>query len=259
MIIIVSVVHVMIQYCYGMTSTCSLISEQKNTTSSQDKPLCPLIDEIKDDNIQKKSKLNLLDKRVRQEYARFMTDLEKLLRRKEVSVNDAIFAISYLDETTVTSTSEMQEATTIQSFLLAFRNAQSWYNFDTTSYLAELLAGAEGRQLVESYEEKLKVNLRERMDLSVSESDIKTQTIIFKVNMKKEKFNEDPDKAIEFTTTVMRLLELEKQIILRSVRSGCVELTYLFPLAVTAKVRNIIKTCNDSLIELHVISVTIGR
>ena len=240
-----------------MTSTCSLISEQKNTTTRQDNPLCLLSDEIKDNNLQKKCKLNLLDKKVHQEYAKFMTDLEKLLRRKEVSVNDAIFAISYLDENTITS--EMQEATTMQSFLLAFRNAQSWYNFDTTSYLAELLAGAEGRQLVESYEEKLKVNLRERMDLSVSESDIKTQTIVFKVNMKKEKFNEDPDKAIEFTTTVMRLLELEKQIILRSVRSGCVELTYLFPLAITAKVRNIIKTCNDSLIELHVISVTIGR
>ena len=241
-----------------MTSTCSLISEQKNTTTRQDNPLCLHSDEIKDNNLQKKCTLNLLDKKVHQEYAKFMTDLKKLLRRKEVSVNDAIFAISYLDENTITS--EMQEATTMQSFLLAFRDAQSWYNFDTISCLAELLAGADGRQLVESYETKLKVNLRERMDLSVSESDIKTQIIVFKVNMKKEKFDEDPDKVVEFNTTVMRLLELEnKQIVPRSVKSGCVELTYLFPLAVTAKVRNIIKTCNDNLIELRVISVTIGR
>ena len=242
-----------------MTSTCSIIiiSEQKNTTTRQDKPLCLLNDEIKDDNLQKKCKLKLLDNEVHQEYAKFMIDLEELLKRKEVPVNKAFFAISYLDKTTVTS--EMREATTIQSFLLAFRDAQSWYNFDTTSCLAGLLAGNEGRKLVESYETKLKVNLRKRMELSVSESDIEPQTIVFKVNMKKERFNEDPDKVVEFTTTVMRLLKLEKQIVLRSVRSGCVELTYLFPLAVTAKVRNIIKTCNDNLIELRVISVTIGR
>ena len=48
-----------------------------------------------------------------------------------------------------------------------------------------------------------------------------------KVDDKRERFTED--KIIEFRSTVVRLMDLNyEDLILRSVKDGCVELTYLF-------------------------------
>ena len=116
--------------------------------------------------VHKKCMISQSDKGVREEYARFMTDLLNLFNRREVSVDDAIYNFSNLDETALSS--EMQEATDIRSFLLALKRTvpQSWYNFSTTASLAYLLAGDEGKKLVESYEIKLKVHLIERLKVS---------------------------------------------------------------------------------------------
>ena len=70
--------------------------------------------------LQTKCMINRLDKEVRHEYTRFTTDLQKVFKKKDVSVNDAIFTFAHLnDESEITS--DMREATDIQAFLLALK------------------------------------------------------------------------------------------------------------------------------------------
>lgn len=205
--------------------------------------------------IHKKCVINQLDKEVREEYTRFMSDLLKLFNRQGVSVDDAIFAFSNLyDETALTS--DIQEATNVRSFFLALKKNvhQSWYNFGTTASLAGLLGGDEGKGLVKSYETKVKVHLAERVKVSVP--GIRTRRIEIKVDEKRERFTEE--KVIEFRNTAARLLDLkQKELVLRYIRDGCVQFTYLFPAALAPSIRSAIGTCSSDLREHRVISVSI--
>ena len=169
-----------------------------------------------------KCMVNQLDKEVRREYAKFATDLLSLFERKGVSVNNAIFAFAHLNEES-DITSDMREAADIQAFLLALRRTQSWYNFDTTAYLAESLGGAEGEKLVEAYKGKLKVHVIKRRKAFK----IQTREFMVKLDYEREQFT--AGKRVELRNTIASLMNLSyKHIVPKSIKNGCVELTYLF-------------------------------
>ena len=195
--------------------------------------------------------VNQLDKEVRRDYASFAKDLQALLERKGVHVDDAIHSFAYyLDESDLTS--DMREASNIGAFLLALKRTQSWYNFDTTAHLAEDLGEDEGKKLVESYEAKLKVHLKRRRKA------FKTQTrqFVVKVDEKREHFTKE--KIVEFRNTVAKLMKIKhKDLTLKSTKDGCVELTYLFHFVLAPKIRSAIGECINELKKLRIISVSI--
>ena len=218
--------------------------------SEPDELLNPLSDHSKE-LLHTKCIVNQLDKEVRREYARFAKDLQALLERKDVSVNDAIHSFAYyLDESDLTS--DMREASNIGAFLLALKGTQSWYNFDTTAHLAEDLGEDEGKKLVESYEGKLKAHLTKRR------KSFKTQTrqFVVKVDEKREHFTKE--KIVEFRNTVTKLMNIKhKDLTLKSTRDGCVELTYLFQSGLAPKIRSAIGECINELKKLRIISISI--
>ena len=202
--------------------------------------------------IQTKCMINQLDKEVRHEYTRFTTNLHNLFKIKGVSVNDAIFTFAHLhDESDITS--DMREATDVQAFLLALKKSQSWYNYDTTASLADLLCGDEGNKLVETYENTLKVHLKKRREAF----ETKTRQFVVKVDDKRERFTED--KIIEFRSTIARLMDINyKDLILRSIKDGCVEVTYLFSLTHdVSKIKSAIGEHSNELEKEQVILVSI--
>lgn len=224
-------------------------------------------DKLKSDNLsdppsdnamklqQRKYVVNQLDNEVRREYTRFMFDLRDLFTRKRVSMDDALYAFTMYEKADLTS--EMREAPDIPSFLSAFSKTQSWYNFETTSFLAEILGGNDGKKLVESYEAKLKVHLKRRGKVVR----VKTSKFVVKVNRKEQFTHEEVD---QLTITVLRLLKLkQKEVVLKGVKAGCLELTYLLPsdsasiLATT--IENITPTCEKDLNEHCVISMRIDK
>ena len=196
-------------------------------------------------------KVNELDKEVQRDYAKFAKELQELLERKGVSVDDAIYSFAYyLDESKLTS--DMREARNIAAFLLALKRTQSWYNFDTTAYLAEDLGDDEGRKLVETYEEKLKVHLTKR---SKPFNKTRSRQFVVKVNDKREHFTDE--KIIEFRSTIVRVMKIKhKELILKSIRDGCVELTYLFQSTLSLEIKHAICECSNDL-KLQIISVSI--
>ena len=195
--------------------------------------------------------VNQLDKEVRREYARFATDLQSLFERKGVSVNDAIHSFAYyLDESVLTS--DMREATNIGAFLLALKRTQSWYDFDTTAHLAEDLGDDEGKKLVERYEAKLKIHLNKRRKAFKT----RTRQFVIKVDDKREHFTDE--KIIEFRNMIVKLMKIKhKDLILKSIRNRCVELTYLFQSALAPKIRYAIGECTNELKKLQVVSASI--
>ena len=212
-----------------------------------------LLNPSSDDSKLRRTKcmINQLDKEVRREYAKFAIDLQSLLERKGVSVNDAIYAFAYYeDESAITS--DMREATNIQAFLLALKHTQSWYNFDTTATLADLLCGDEGKKLVETYETKLKVNLKKRRKAFK----IQSREFVVKVNEEREQFTKK--KIDKFRSTVVKLMNLKKKdLVLRSVKDGCVELTFLFLSTFAPTIKSAIGACINEFKEQRVISVSI--
>ena len=201
-----------------------------------------------------KCMINQLDNEVRCEYAKFAIDFQSLLERKGVSVNDAIFAFAhYEDESAITS--NMRKATNIQEFLFALKHtqAQSWYNFETTANLAYLLCGDEGKELAETYEMKLKVNLKKRR---LKNFKIQSREFGIKINKEREQFTDE--KIKKFKITVVKLMNLKKEdFVFLSAKEGCVELTFLFLSTLAPTIKSAIGACINEFKEQRVISVSI--
>lgn len=198
-----------------------------------------------------RSMVDRMDQEVLPVYAKFGLDLLNLFKKKRVSVDDAIYVVAYCTKNESAITSEMREAKDIRAFLQALKGTQSWYDFDVTANLAALLGGEQGKKLVISYESKLKKHLNERRIT-------KTQRCVMKIDDIHEHFTQE--KRIKFHNTVVRVLKLKQDdLILRGIKKGCVELTYLFQSTLAPKIRHAIEIgeCVDELKKLRIISVSI--
>jgi hypothetical protein len=201
------------------------------------------------------SMVDRMDDEVLEAYTDFTFDLLSLFKKKGVSVDDAIFVVACRTKNESAITSEMREAKDIHAFLQAFECTQSWYDFGVTASLAVKLGGKKGGKLVKSYESKLKQHLDERK-ITVTDSEVKTQRCVMKIDDIQEQFTQK--KRIKFHNTVVRLLKLKQDdLILRGIKKGCVELTYLFQSTLAPKIRLSIGECSNEFKELGIISVSI--
>jgi len=213
--------------------------------------LNPSNEDLKE-HVRMRCEIDQQDEDVRTEYGRFMLELQKLFVQQHISENDLLYMYSCIKGESAL-TSDMREASNVKSFMQALANTQSWYDFNTTASLAELLGEAEGERLVASYEAKLKVHFTQRIALKIPK---KTKELVVKYNEERERFTKD--SSITFRNKVAKLLHVKPaELILKSVRKGCVEFTYVFPATLVPLVENAIrKYCND--LEKHgVISVNI--
>ena len=200
-----------------------------------------------------RSRVDRMDQKVLPVYAEFGFELLTLFKKKRVSVDDAIYVVAYCTKSESAITSEMREAKDIQAFLRALKCTQSWYDFDVTANLAALLGGEEGKKIVKLYESKLKKHLNERKITA------KTQRCVMKIDDIHERFTQE--KRIKFHNTVVRVLKLkEGDLILRGIKKGCVELTYLIQSTLAPKIRHTIEIgeCVNELKKLQIVSVSIN-
>ena len=198
------------------------------------------------------SMVDQMDDEVLQAYTEFGIALLSLFKKKSVSVDDAIFVVTYRTKNESAITSGMREAKDIQAFLLALKGTQSWYDFEVTASLAASLGGKKGKKLVKSYESKLKKHLDEQRITF----EVKSQRFVVKIDDVQEQFTQK--KRMKFHNTVVKLMKLKhNDLVLRSIREGCVELTYLFQSTLASKIRYAIGEYIDELKELRIISVSI--
>ena len=198
--------------------------------------------------------INELDEEVQREYASFMTKLLSLFNEKQISKDDVLFMFSSLEGHSAV-TVNMKSATNLQSFLLELRNTKCWFNFGTIATLACTFGENSGKELVEVYEQKLKVHLVEKITYLPRE-DFMTETIEVKVDEKKEYFTEE--SIIIFRNLLAKCLKLEPEdFVFISVESGCVKLTFLFLSKHTAQIKHSIASGSNDLIQLNVLLVTI--
>ena len=204
--------------------------------------------------VRDKCMVNKLDREVQQEYANFMTKLLDLFTKQQVSKDNVLFRFSLLEGNSAV-TPEMTSATNLQSFMLALNSTQCWYNFGTMANLACTFGGNSGKELVEEYEQKLKVHLLERITCIPPEN-FETETIEVKVDKKKEHFTEE--SIIKFRNTLAKYLKLEPEdFVFISVESGCVKLTFLFLSRHTGLIKHNIASGTDELVQCDVLSVII--
>ena len=198
--------------------------------------------------------INKLDEEVQRDYANYMTELLKLFTKLQVSKDDILYSFSMLEGHAAVS-SEMRAATNLQSFMLAMSSSQSWYNFGTTATLAVMFGESEGKKLVGSYEQKLKVHLLKRITSNPPKA-IDTDRIEVKVDERKEQFT--AERITKFRNTLAEYLKLEPEdFIFVSVEEGCVKLIFLFPSKHTPHIKHKIASGNDNLIQCNVLSVII--
>ena len=195
-----------------------------------------------------------LDEEVRREYTKFMTELLSLFTKLQVS-KDNVFCTFYWLEGPSAVTSKMRKASDLQSFMLAMSASQSWYNFGTTATLANMYGGSEGKKLVESYEQKLKVQLLKRITFKPPVREV--DRIEVKIDEKKECFTEE--KITKFRNTLAKYLKLEPEdFIFLTVEEGCVKLTFLFPSEHTPHIKHYIVSSTNDPIQCNVLSVIIN-
>ena len=198
--------------------------------------------------------INKSDKELKREYVHFVKELLSLFSKLQVSKDDILSTFSLLEGHSAI-TKEMKLASDLQSIMLVLGSSQSWYNFDTMETLACTYGEDEGRKLVESYEQKLKVHLLKRITCKPPE-DFKAETIEVKFDEKKEHFTEE--KIIKFRNTLAKCLKLEPEdFVFLSVKSGCVKLTFLFPSQHIPHIKHNVDSGTDDLIQCNVLSVII--
>ena len=208
--------------------------------------------DFSEDHFVTMSMVDQMDAEVLQAYTEFGIDLLSLFKKRSVSVDDAIFVVAYRTKNESAVTHDMREAKDIQAFLLALKATQSWYDFEVTASLAATLGGKKGKKLVKSYESKLKKHLNERRITF----EVKTKRCVVKVDDVQEQFTQN--KRMKFHNTVVKLMKLKQNdLVLRGIKKGCVELTYVFQSILAPKIRHAIGECINELKELRIISVSI--
>lgn len=240
--------YVSLVYYHGLF----LSADDCGTTSQLNTMLSP--SSPKDSQfIHVKCVVDKLDEEVRREYTKFMTELLSLFTKLQVS-KDNVFCTFYWLEGPLAITNEMREASDLQSFMLAMSSSQSWYNFGTTATLATMYGGSEGKKIVESYEQKLKVQLLKRITFKPPVREV--DRIEVKIDEKKERFTEE--KITKFRNTLANYLKLEPEdFIFLTVEEGCVKLTFLFPAEHTPHIKHNIASGTNDLIQCNVLSVII--
>ena len=107
----------------------------------------------------------------------------------------------------------------------ALSATQSPYNYSNVAFLVKAFGGKEGTKLITEYERKLKPIFEKGMK-SVKVPG-KTKQFQMKINVNQQWKEQE---AVEFRNTLAKLFKRQPQeFLLKYVRNGCIELTFLIP------------------------------
>ena len=165
------------------------------------------------------------DKKISKEYGDFMLSLQQLLVERNESLKQIMLYINSLERDHRFLTPDMREAKDIPSFMLSFSKTQAWWNFDTSASIACRFGGDSGLKLIESYDQKLKMHLLNRISLNLP-MHFKVHEMVVKINKDIDDF---PEKCIlDFRAKVAKLLQKDPmEILFLYAEEGCVKLTFL--------------------------------
>ena len=196
--------------------------------------------------VQDKCETDKLDKEARGYYASFVIKVTELLQQRGIDVDLLILACSCLDKGD-NLPCDIREANSIASLVRAIQKNQTWYNYGILEFFATNFGEKEGEELVESYEGKLKHNVKQR---------VKTQEVpkeASKLVVKLDWINYVEQDIVNLRNMLAKVLKRDtREFVLKHVGKGCVELVYIIPSDLCESIRGL------NLEEYGVISVTIN-
>ena len=192
--------------------------------------------------------IDMHDKQIRQEYAGFVREAKSLLQRTQISVDDLLFALSNVEESLP---NDLRLASNLHTFMQALSAIQSPYNYSNVAFLVKEFGGEEGKKLVAKYERKLKPILKKRMTLVSVRG--KTKQLQVKVNWRQSWEEQD---VVDLRNTLAKLFKREPQeFFLKSVKDGCIELTFLIPAGIGSLISSATGSVTTELRDLDVIAL----
>ena len=201
--------------------------------------------------------VNRVNQNLQKEYMQFLFKVGDLLEQKNVSTSDLLYAWSIRTDTP-NPPSTLCEASSVRSFFQALASQYSkYFDYHVIADLVEQFGKEEGIKLVESYENSLKDQLRFRIKRKIS---TKASTLVVKVDWEKRHQQSKQDLAVSFRSTLSKLFgDSPEDYVLKSVRDGCLELTFLIPDARIPHFRGIVHKSTECMKQLHVITLTIDE
>ena len=182
--------------------------------------------------VQDKCQTDKLDKEARGYYASFAIKVTELLQWRGINVNVLILACSCLNEGDDLPC-DIREANSIESLVQALQKNQTWYNYGILEFFATNFGEKEGEELVESYEEKLKHNVKQRV--KTQEVPKEASNLVVKLN----RISSDQD-IVNFRNTLAKVLKRDTcEFVLKHVRKGCIELVYIIPSDLYESIRSL--------------------
>lgn len=194
---------------------------------------------------------------LQKEYMQFLLSVGDLLEQRKVSTNNLLFAWSIRTDNTIPPSS-LCEASSVRSFFQALALQYSkYFDYHVIADLAEQFGREEGVQLVKSYENTLKDQLGPRIKRKIV---TRASKLVVKVDWKASPNRSNQDFAVSFRTTLSKLFRHRpEEYVLKSVRDGCLELTYLVPDAGIPHFRDIVCKNTDCLKQLCVMTLTVNE
>ena len=202
-------------------------------------------------NVHDICRIDQLDKDAQEEYARFVLEVTKLFRQNPtVTVDDLVLAWSLHDDSIAVST-DLREASSVNSFIQALRHHQTWYHYRGIRFLATHFGGKDGKKLVESYEKRLKPHVQKMVAKRMPK---KASEFVVKINWKK--YNEQD--IVNFRNTLAHVLKCDPhEFVFKTVRCACIELIFVIPTEVVQPIKGIVQEKTGDLKGLEVLTITI--
>lgn len=176
------------------------------------------------------------DKKSQEEYGKFMSSVEKILESKNAPIRIILIYIISIEHDHKFLTHDMYETKDIKSFMSAFSQTPTWWNFDTSAKIACQFGGDTGLKLVERYEENLNTTLLQQtsFDLPII---FEATELEVKMNHNVKEFSEATElDVIAKTTELLKTNPME--LLVLCTQEDCVKLTLLFSSANEIKVDN---------------------
>ena len=201
--------------------------------------------------------VSIENQNLQKEYMRFLFSVGDLLEKRKVPTNDLLFAWSIITDSTLPP-SCLCEADSVRLFFQALALQYSkYFDYHVIADLAEKFGGKEGIKLVKSYDNTLKDQLGPRIKRKFI---TKASKLVIKVDWKKSPNRSEQEFAVSFRTTLSKLFgHRPEEYVLKSVRDGCLELTFLVPDAGIPHFKGVIGKSTDFLKQLCVMTLTVNE
>ncbi len=191
--------------------------------------------------------------KIKENYCEFMLQMQSLLQKNDISLNDIILYISMLEPNNELFDFNVQANHDVSSLMREFAKNQRWWNFATSASVAIKFGGDEGFKLVELYEEKLHVYLLKQITLQLPIV-FKSNELVIKIN---RQLKECPkDWVNQFHGKAAELLNMDPiELTFLSAKEGCVELTFLYSSTYEFHIKNVTDIRAQQFQDLKILSI----